>query len=74
MAAMVVFLIIALLECISININTAVSRPPPLNSQLFSPRLLKAAPSLYSLAVFVWISSYVFQSCLINRGYSFTSF
>ena len=47
---------IALLKFISINIIAAISWPPPLISQLFSPRLFKVAPFFHSLAVFVWIS------------------
>ena len=42
----------------SINIIAAISWLPPLISQLFSPRLFKAAPFFHSLAVFVWISNY----------------
>ena len=44
-----------MLKFISINIIAAISLPPPLISQLFSPRLFKAAPFFHSLAVFVWI-------------------
>ena len=44
-----------MLKFISINIIAAISWPPPLISQLFSPRLFKAAPFFHSLAVFVWI-------------------
>ena len=40
---------------VSINIIAAISWPPPLISQLFSPRLFKAAPFFHSLAIFVWI-------------------
>ena len=45
-------LLCALLKFISINIIAAISWPPPLISQLFSPRLFKAAPFFHSLAVF----------------------
>ena len=44
------------LNFFSINIIAAISWLPPLISQLFSPRLYKAAPFFHSLAVFVWIS------------------
>ena len=47
---------VALLKFIGINIIAAISWLPPLTSQLFSPRILKATPSFHSLAVFVWIS------------------
>ena len=43
MAAMMLILI-TLLKFISINIIAAICWPPPLISQLFSPRLFKAAP------------------------------
>ena len=58
MAAMMLMLkkwLCALLKFISINIIAAISWPPPLISQFFSPRLFKAAPFFHSLAVFVWI-------------------
>ena len=45
----------ALLKFISLNSIAAISWPPPLISQLFSPRLFKAAPFFHSLTVFVWI-------------------
>ena len=44
-----------LLKFISINIIAAISWPPPLIPQFFSPRLFKAAPFFHSLVVFVWI-------------------
>ena len=61
MAAMMLMLInftmhTAIIKIFSINIIAAISWPPPLISQLFSPRLFKAAPFFHSLAVFVWIS------------------
>ena len=60
MAAMMLILISfnnahPLLKLISINIIAAISWPPPLISQLFSPRLLSPY-SFYSLVVFEWIS------------------
>ena len=61
MAAMMLMLINfnnaqPLLKIFSIKIIAAISWPPPLILQLFSPRLFKAAPFFHSLAVFVWIS------------------
>ena len=61
MAAMMLMLkkinkwLCALLKFISINIIAAISWPPPLISQLFSPKFFEAAPFFHSLAVFVWI-------------------
>jgi len=55
MAAMMLMLIMnvaLLLKFININIVAVISWPPPLISQLFSHRLLKAAPIFHSLAVF----------------------
>ena len=52
MTAMMLMLINFNNGCISININAAISWLPPLISQLFSPRLFKAAPFFHSLAVF----------------------
>ena len=55
MAAMMLMLIIsvsALLKFISINIIAAISWLPVLISQLFPPRLFKAAPFFHSLTDF----------------------
>ena len=59
MAAMMLILINFNNGCVCIGkiyIIAAISWPPPLISQLFSPRLFKATPFFHSLAVFVWIS------------------
>ena len=59
MAAMMLMLInfnIAHTAIVKIYIIAAISWLPPLISQLFSPRLFKAAPFFHSLTVFVWIS------------------
>ena len=63
MAAMMLMLIqfnngCTLLKFITINIIAAIWWPPPLISQLFSPRLFKAAPLSHSLAVSVRIVIY----------------
>ena len=62
MAAMMLMLIILIMHTaiVSINIIAAISWPPLLISQLFSPRLFKAALFFYSLAVFVWIVLFVY--------------
>ena len=57
MAAMMLILINfnkaqPLLKFISLNIIAAISWPPPLISQLFSPRIFKATPFFHSLSVF----------------------
>ena len=74
MAAMMLMLI-NFIKVFSINIIAAISWPPPLISQLFSPRLLRAALFFYSLAVFEWISLlFVFsktKSCTFLLGYDF---
>ena len=46
----------SLLKFANINIIASISWPPPLISQLFSPRLLKPHYFFYSLAVFVWMA------------------
>ena len=60
MAAMMLMLkilimAVCIVKFISINIFAAISWPPPLISQLFSPRHFKATPFFPSLAVFVRI-------------------
>ena len=62
MAAMMLMLIsfnnwCALLKLISINIIAAISWPPSLISQLFSPRLLRAA--LFFFTAWLFLSGYV---------------
>ena len=56
MAAMMLMLKKLNDEFISINIIAAISWPPPLISQLFLPKLFKAASFFHSLTAFVWIS------------------
>ena len=65
----------AIIKIFSINIIAAISWLPPLISQLFSPRRLRAALFFYGLAVFEWISLlFVFsktKSCTFLLGYDF---
>ena len=65
MAAMMLMLLNFNNGCIrSINIIAAISWPPPLISELFSPRLfLKATLFCYSLAIFEWIECTVVHMC-----------
>ena len=55
MAAMMLIIIMhkAIIEIYFIHIIAAMSQPPLLISQFFHPGFLKAAPFLYSLAIFV---------------------
>ena len=63
MAAMVLMLKKVIMAVfISTNIIAVISWPPPLISQLFSPRLFKVVPFFHNLAVFVWII-YALLSC-----------
>ena len=58
LAAMMLILINFNNGCVCIGkiyIIAAISWPPPLISQLFSPRCFKAVPFFHSFAVFVWL-------------------